>query len=153
MLNSEQDCSVFIANISVTDKSLQWVSGVGYILAGILPFLEPCGILYAVVLDSVISLIGCVNASPPSATYMLQWIESALAQVMAYRLIGAKQLSKLMLVHCLLGPQEQTSFIHDNASENIVCEMAAILSRRILVNLMVYSSHPAPRLWQRHKSK
>ena len=43
-----------------------------------------------------------------------------------------------MLVYCSFDPEEQTSmksqskcifFIHENASENIVCEMAAILSR------------------------
>ena len=57
---------------------------------------------------------------------------------MACRLFGAKPLSKPMLDYCQLDPQEQTSmtfwskyklFIHENASENIVCEMAAILSR------------------------
>ena len=46
--------------------------------------------------------------------------------------------SKQMLGYCQLGPWEQTSvkfesiynfFIHENAFENIVCEMAAILSR------------------------
>ena len=54
---------------------------------------------------------------------------------MAYRLFGAKPLSETMLVHCQLDTWEQTSvkfdknkklFIYENASENIVCEMAAI---------------------------
>ena len=56
---------------------------------------------------------------------------------MACRLSGAKPLSKPMLGYCQLDPLEQTLnfnqdmklFIHENASEYIVCEMAAILSR------------------------
>ena len=55
---------------------------------------------------------------------------------MACRLFGAKPLSKPMLGFCQLHPEEQISvkfyqntklFIHENAPENIVCEMAAIL--------------------------
>ena len=49
-----------------------------------------------------------------------------------------------MVGYCELDPQEQVElnfnqntqlFIHENASENIVCEMAAILSRERWVNL------------------
>ena len=42
----------------------------------------------------------CVNSSPPSAAYMRQWIRTALVQIMACRLFGAKPLSKPMLVYC-----------------------------------------------------
>ena len=38
-----------------------------------------------------------INSSPPSAAYMRQWIGSALVQIMAWRLFGAKPLSKPML--------------------------------------------------------
>ena len=57
---------------------------------------------------------------------------------MACRLFGAKPLSKPMLGYSQLDPLEQTSvqffqntklFIQENAFENIVSEMAAILSR------------------------
>ena len=53
-------------------------------------------------------------------------------------LIGAKPLSEPMLGYCQLDAKEQTAvkfkknaklFIHKNASQNIICEMAAILSR------------------------
>ena len=56
---------------------------------------------------------------------------------MACRLFGAKPLSQPMLGYCQLNPQEQLQwnynqnteiFIEENAFENIVCEMAAILS-------------------------
>ena len=52
---------------------------------------------------------------------------------MACRLFGTKPLSKSMLGYCQLDPKEQNSvlvkeIIHENASENIFCEMAAILS-------------------------
>ena len=40
---------------------------------------------------------GSINSSPPRATYMRQWIKSALVQIMACRLLGAKPLSKPML--------------------------------------------------------
>ena len=41
-----------------------------------------------------------INSSPPSATYMCQWIRSALDQIMACCLFGAKPLSKPMLGYC-----------------------------------------------------
>ena len=48
-----------------------------------------------------------VNSSPPSAAYMRQWIGSALVQIMAWRLIGIKPLSKPMLGYCQLDPSVQ----------------------------------------------
>ena len=41
-----------------------------------------------------------INSSPPSAAYMRQWIGSALVQIMACRLNGAKPLSEPMLEYC-----------------------------------------------------
>ena len=38
-----------------------------------------------------------INSSPPSATYMCQWIQSALVKIMACRVLGTKPLSKPML--------------------------------------------------------
>ena len=51
----------------------------------------------------------CVNSSPPSAAYMCQWTGSALVEIMACRLIGAKPLFQSMLKYCWLDHQEQTS--------------------------------------------
>ena len=56
---------------------------------------------------------------------------------MAWRRIGAKPLSKAMLGYCQLDliklqwnfKQNTKLLIHENASQNIVCEIAAILSR------------------------
>ena len=45
------------------------------------------------------------NSSPPSAAYIRQWIGSALVQIMACRLFGAKPLSKPMLGYCQLNTQ------------------------------------------------
>ena len=45
-----------------------------------------------------------VNSSPLSATYMHQGIRSALVQIMAWCLFGAKPLSKWMLTYCQLDP-------------------------------------------------
>ena len=63
---------------------------------------------------------------------MHRWIGSALAQIMTCRLFGAKPLSKPMLCYCQLAPskkklqwnldQNTKSFIHEHASEHIVCE-------------------------------
>ena len=44
------------------------------------------------------------NSSHPSATYMHQWIRSALFQIMACCLFGAKPLSKPCLGYCRLEP-------------------------------------------------
>ena len=43
-----------------------------------------------------------VNSCPPSAAYMCQRITSALVQIMACHLFGAKPLSKPMLAYCQL---------------------------------------------------
>ena len=48
-----------------------------------------------------------INSSPHSAAYMRQWIGSALVQIMACRLFGAKPLSKPMLCYSQLYPFEQ----------------------------------------------
>ena len=56
---------------------------------------------------------------------------------MARRLSGAKPLSEPMMTYCQLDPKERISniiwnskvFIQENAFKNIVCEMAAMLSR------------------------
>ena len=50
-----------------------------------------------------------VNSSPPSAAYIRQWTGSALVQVMACRLFGAKPLPEPMLVYCQLDSWEQIS--------------------------------------------
>ena len=80
-----------------------------------------------------------INSSPPSAAYMRQWMGLVLVKIMACRLPGAKPLSKPMLGNHQLDTYEQASvifffqntksFIHKNASDNIVCEMGPILSR------------------------
>ena len=44
------------------------------------------------------------NSSPPSAAYMRQLTGSALVQLMACRLFGAKPCSKPILCYCLLDP-------------------------------------------------
>ena len=46
---------------------------------------------------------------PPSAVYMLWWIESALIRVMVSRLFGAKPLPEPVLTYNQLDPWEQTS--------------------------------------------
>ena len=50
-----------------------------------------------------------LNSSPPSTTYMRRWIRWALVQIVAWRQIGTKSLSKPMQGYCHLDPQEQTS--------------------------------------------
>ena len=45
-----------------------------------------------------------LNSSAPNAAYMRQWIGSALVQITACRLLGAKPLSKPMLGYCQLDP-------------------------------------------------
>ena len=85
-----------------------------------------------------------VNSSPHSAAYMRRWIGSVLLQIMVCRLFGTKPLSEQTFRYSQeLSPgplvyrnklrwnfnRNIKLFIHGNASEYIVCEMAAILSR------------------------
>ena len=46
-----------------------------------------------------------INSSPPGAAYIRWWIRSALVQIMACRLFGAKPLSEPMLGYCQLDPK------------------------------------------------
>ena len=85
-----------------------------------------------------------VNSSPPSAAYMRRWTGSALVQIMACRLDGAKPLSEPMLTYCELDPKEHISmkfyfesniFIEENSCEHVVCEMMQVDQRLINVVL------------------
>ena len=77
-----------------------------------------------------------VNSSPPSAAYMRRWTGSAaFVQIMACRLCDTKPLSKSMLGYSQMGLRNKRQWnfnqntklsIHENASENIVCEKAVI---------------------------
>ena len=49
------------------------------------------------------------NSSPPTAAYMRWWTGSALFQIMACRLGGAKPLSKPTLKYCQSKPKEHIS--------------------------------------------
>ena len=80
------------------------------------------------------------NSSPPSAVYIRKCIGLVLVQITGCRLFGAKPLSKPILSYCIVDWtlrnkyqwncfQNTKFFIHKKASENIVCEMPAILSR------------------------
>ena len=78
------------------------------------------------------------NSSIPSAAKCWQRIGSALVQIMACRLFADKPLSKPMLGYCSLDPWEQIQcsfnrnsniFVQENVFENVVYEMASILSR------------------------
>ena len=71
---------------------------------------------------------------PPSTAYTCRWIGSEFVQIMACCPFGTKPLSKQMLGYCQpLGTDSSeilNKIFHKNASENIVCQMAAVLSRR-----------------------
>ena len=90
-----------------------------------------------------------VNSSSASAAYIHQRIGSVLIQIMACRLFGSHYLNQCFVT--ANGTfrnklqwnfnQNATLFIHKNASENIVCEMAAILSRGRWVNYVYVALH------------
>ena len=85
-----------------------------------------------------------INSSPPSAAYMRRWTGSVLIQAMPCRLFGVKPLPEPMLtVNWTLvnnfrwnSSRNTKLFIHENAFEIVVCEMAAILSRARWVTKM-----------------
>ena len=56
-----------------------------------------------------LSRLKMLNSSPVGIEYKRQWIESAMVQIMACHLFGAKALSKLMLGYCQLDPCEYNS--------------------------------------------
>ena len=71
----------------------------------ILQFVFPAGLGWLAQHEpEIIGSLTNVNSSPPSAAYMHQWTGSALVQVMACRLFGAKPLSEPMLPYCQLDP-------------------------------------------------
>ena len=79
-----------------------------------------------------------INSSAPSTTYMRQWTKSALVQVMACHRFGANPSPEQcwLVANWILRNEFQWNmnphaklFIHENAFQNVVCEMAAILSR------------------------
>ena len=79
-----------------------------------------------------------VNSLRPSDAYMHRQPRTSLVQTMICCLFSAKPLSEPVLEYCLVDPWEQTSvkfysklkiFIQENAFENVVCEVAAILSQ------------------------
>ena len=79
-----------------------------------------------------------VKSLRPSDAYMHQYNIPTLVQIMACRLFGTKPLSDPILPYCQLHPKEHISvkfslkfkvFIKQNALENVVCEMVAILSK------------------------
>ena len=72
-----------------------------------------------------------LNSSPPIAAYMWKWTGSALGQVMACCLVGAKPLPEpvLLIINWTPGNKFQWSlnqnfiiFIQENAFEIVVCE-------------------------------
>ena len=107
----------------------------------------------AVVYYWIVSLLSCplcnmFNSSPSSDAYMLQWIGSGNGLSP-----GRRQAFKTepMLAYCQLDPfgtnfneiliKIQNFSFTKNASENIVCEMAAILSRGRWVNPFLDRMH------------
>ena len=66
------------------------------------------------VLSSVLETSTPLNSSSPSAAYMRRWSGPTLAQVMACRLFGVKQLPEPMLVYCQLDCWEQISLTFDS---------------------------------------
>ena len=71
---------------------------------------------------------GPINSSPPSTAYMHQWMGSALVQI--WWLVAYSSPSLGPLTTNLKNFNQNTKIsIQINVPENIVCEMAAILSR------------------------
>ena len=87
----------------------------------------------------------CVNSSPPSVAYMHQLIGSVVVQITAYSAPSHYPNQCWRIVNWTLRDKRQWNFnqntkffIHENAFENIVCKMVAILSRGRWVNGDLY---------------
>ena len=110
---------------------------------GIIPsFTSFCDVLNTVYEISVLIIsLTHHHPHPPSAAYMRRWTRSALVQIMACRLFGANLNQCWVIDNWVLRNKLQWNcnkntkpFIHENAFENIVGEMVAILSRGRWVN-------------------
>ena len=85
---------------------------------------------------TAISKHSTINSSPPSVAYMYQWTRSALVQLVAFTCSAPSHyLTQWCLIVGILrkkfqwnSDQSTKLLIHKNASENIICEMAVILS-------------------------
>ena len=91
------------------------------------------------------------KSSPPSATYMWQWIRSAMVQIwfVAYSAPSHYLKQCWIIVNWTLWKKLQWNFnqntklfIHENASESIVCKMAAILSIKRWVDQLLLPVKP-----------
>ena len=87
----------------------------------------------------------CVNSSPPNVACMRQLIGSTLVQIIKNSAPSHYLNQCWRIVNWTLGDKRQWNlnqntkfFIHENAFENIVCEMVAILSRGRWVNGDLY---------------
>ena len=84
----------------------------------------------------VVAIENNFNSSPPSVTYMCQGTKSILFPEMACCLIS-NNLGEIIITYCQLDPfqwnlnQHTQLFVHENVYQNVICEMAAILSRRM----------------------
>ena len=79
------------------------------------------------------------NSFPLSAAYMRQWIGSALVQIMAWRYCQLDHGNKLQWN----SHQNTKLFNYENTSQNIVCEMAAIVSRKRWVRNICFETRKA----------
>ena len=69
-----------------------------------------------------------LNSSPSSAAYMRQWIGSALVQIMACRLFGAKPLSKPMLAIINWNDRNKRKWYFNRSSNISIQEIALKMS-------------------------
>ena len=96
----------------------------------------------------------CVNSSPRSAAYMHHWIGLAFVETMACRQVVSYSAPSHYLNQCWVivnwtlknklpwnFNQNTKLFIHKNASANIFCKLAAILSRGRWGNNTILVSH------------
>ena len=88
----------------------------------------------------------CDDISPPIAAYMRQWSVSALLQVLACRLNQWWLIVNWTLRSKFHWNSNQNTklFIHKHAFENVVYEMATILSSGRWINRKLCSANPPP---------
>ena len=97
---------------------------------------------FSILFSSDLFMMKCpeINSSHPNAAYMPQWIGSALVKIMACSVAAYSAPSHYLNQCCVIvnwtlrnklqwnSNQNIKLFIHENAFENIVCDMVAILS-------------------------
>ena len=125
-IKSNQIISWFNSCFKLMQKNLHWYACCLWFPQ--IKYLNKLQTVCLQIFSEFIVLLFWINSFSPSAVNVCQWYGSALVQVIAYRLFGAKPLPESMLLYFQLDKFQWNSnwhsiiFIQENAFEIVVCQ-------------------------------